>query len=538
MQVGTAENTPGSPTAQISPDASSSRWVAIRSLTLPLVLLLVLRLPSLFEPHWYTDEAGYANVAYQMAHGKVLFLTTWNNKPPLLFWIYQLGFGIGGTSEFGIHLISTVTEAMGLLGTWMLARQVLSPRRVWVAMLLTAFFLAAPFLNGDLALPENLLIGLTPWSMLAVLAALRAPGNGRALLWALAAGVLFGGAVLIQQTALADLAAAMVVIVVASRRGWWLAGGTFAAAALVFAAVLTPFVMAAGLHNVFFLLVTSYNGYTTSSLHPSLVSLLPRAVAGLLLVGGAFLARSWPAKRLLPWVWLATLLLAYGLPNRDYLHFLLPAVPAACLLVARARVPQWGWWRSRSRLAVLPLLGSVAVGGFIWGSLLGAGFAQGSLFTAKLTGEYYPAFVGRLTGAVSMTDYVSLYSHAAVSEYQAVTWIRRNHLTGSTAVIWSPDSWAYLLAGLRPILPEPTIYENDTLLGTTKLLRRVESQRPVVIFLTQNSYTEYGPILPLLQRGYTEVQAPAYGELWIRSDVATRVLTAAEDKTDLKRSRH
>jgi len=537
VEAALAEGTPGSPTPELSTNASSSRWATSRSLTVPLVLLLVLRLPSLFEPHWYTDEAGYANVAYQMAHGKVLFLTTWNNKPPMLFWIYQLGLGIGGTSEFGIHLISTVTEAVALAGTWILARQFLSPPRVWVATLLTAFFLSAPFLNGDLALPEDLLIGLTPWAMLAVLAALRAPGKRRAVLWAVVAGVLFGVAILIQQTALADLIAAIVVILVCRRRGWWLAGTASTVAALLFVIVITPFVIAAGLHNVFFLLVSSYNGYTSTSLHPSLGSLLSRAVGCLLLLGGAYLARSWPAERLLPWVWLATLLLAYGLPNRDYLHFLLPAVPAAALLLARARLPQFRKWRTSSRLATVLLIGSVAIGTFIWGSLLGAGFSQGGLFTAKLTAEYYPAFLGKLTGAVSMREYVSLYSPPAIAEYQAVTWIRRNHLTGSTAVVWSPDSWAYLLAGLRPILPEPTIYENDTLLGTSTLLQRVKSQRPVVVLLTQNSYTEYGPIVPLLQRGYTEVQASANGELWIRSDVAARVLTAAENSVDLKRSR-
>jgi 4-amino-4-deoxy-L-arabinose transferase-like glycosyltransferase len=517
-------------------DSPRSGWAAIRSLTVPVVLLLVLRLPSLFEPHWYSDEAGYANVAYQMAHGKVLFLNTWNNKPPLLFWIYQLGLGISGPSEFGIHLLSTSTEVMALAGTWVMARQFLSPRRAWVAMLLTAFFLATPLFNGDLALPENFLIGLTPWAMLAVLEALRAPGRRRAITFGVAGGVLFGGAILIQQTALADLIAAVVVTVVCQPRRWWLAGTAGAVAALVFAVVLTPFVINAGLHNVVFLLVTSYNGYTSSSLHPSLATLLPRALGGLLLVVGAYMARHWRAERLLPWVWLATLLLAYGLPNRDYVHFLLPAVPAAALLLARTRVPGWRAWRSWSGLAVLPLLGSVAVGIFVWGTLLGSGFSQGSLFTAKLTGEYYPAFVGKLTGTLSVNDYVSLYSPAAIAEHDAVVWIRRNHLTGSTAVVWSPDSWAYLLAGLRPILPEPTIYENSTLLGNATLLRRVEADRPVVVFLTQNSYTAYGPILPVLQESYTEVEASAVGELWIRSDVATRVLTAREKRADAERS--
>ncbi|HEY6539206.1 MAG TPA: glycosyltransferase family 39 protein [Candidatus Dormibacteraeota bacterium] len=507
-----------------------------RSLTVPLVMLLVLRLPSLFEPHWYTDEAGYANTAWEMAHGKVLYLTAWNNKPPLLFWLYQLSSGGSGSSILGLHLLSTGAEVSALVATWVLARRYLSRGRCWIAMLVAAFFLATPVFNGDLALPENFLIGLTPWAMVAVLAALRSPPGRRALAWALLAGLLLGAAILIQQTALADLVAAALVLVAAGRRGWRLAAASTLTAVLLFGAVLAPFLAAAGFHHVFFLLATSYSSYTTSSLKPSLFTLFPRFAELLLLLGGVFVARRWPAERLLPWVWLATVLFAYSVPNRAYPHFLLPAVPAGALLVARAGPPDWRAWPARARLAMVPLLCSLALGVLVWVSLTLAGAANGSLFTFKLTGEYYPAFVGRLTGALTMSQYVSVYAQAPLAEDEAVGWIKRNHLEGVTAVVWSPDSWAYRQAGLRAILPEPTIYENRTLLGEAALLRRVRQGRPVVVLLTSNSYTEYGPIFSVLKPAYTEVQVSAYGELWIRSDVAIRVLTRARYRADSQRS--
>jgi hypothetical protein len=498
-------------------------WAASRSLTVPLVLLLVLRLPSLFEPHWYNDEAGYATTAWLMAHGKVLFLTTWNNKPPLLFWLYQLASGISGTREIGLHLLSTVTEVAALVGTWRLATQYLSPPRVWIATLVTTFLLATPTLNGDLALPEDFLIGFTVWGMVAMLAALRAPGRRQALLLAAVAGVLFGGGCLIQQTVLADLAAALLLLLVAGRNRWELGLATAASAAVVIAAVLAPFVAAAGLHNVVFFLVTSYSSYTTISLHPSVWSVFPRVLGGFLLVAGALLARRWPTERLLPWVWLATLLLAYVIPNRGYLHFLFPAVPAAALLVARVGNPGRQKWGSRARLAGAPLLGSLLVGGYLWFALLGSGQIGGGLFPVRLTELYYPNFAGWLAGNVSRTDYDALYSRDSLEEHDAVAWLRQNHLTGSTAVVWSPDAWAYLLGRLQPILPEPTIYMNSYLLGSKLLFQRVSQERPVVVIVTRDSYTTYGPIQPLLQRDYTEVQASANGELWVRSDATLRV---------------
>jgi 4-amino-4-deoxy-L-arabinose transferase-like glycosyltransferase len=528
--------TSGPQSASSGADAppSKSRWQRWRSLTVPLTLLLVLRLPSLFEPHWYTDEAGYANVAWQMMHGKVLFLTTWNNKPPLLFWIYQLGLLISGPNEFGIHLLSTLTEAAALAGTWVLARSYLSPRRVWIAMLVAAFFLATPVFNGDLALPENFLIAFTVWGMVVVLASVRATDTWRATMLAAAAGVLFAAAVLIQQSAVADLAAALLVLLLVSRRGWLQAAAAAVSASVVVVAVMTPFVLAAGMHNVVFFLITSYSGYTQNQLPLTFWALLPRTLAGVLILVGAYSARKWPAQRLLLWVWLASLLLFYVIPNRDYMHFLLPAVPAASLLICASRLPNWRAWRSRVGLAGAPLLAAVLVSTGLWVGLLGADLVGGSLFTVKLTGEYYPAFVGQLTGALTPAQYVSVYDQRAVAEYQAVIWIKRNKLTGSTAVVWSADSWAYLLGNLEPILPEPTIYMNNALLGTTELLHRVQVEQPVVVILTSDAYTAYGPIIPLLEHTYTEVQESANGQLWIRSNVASKVLAAGTLPTGAK----
>ena len=153
---------------------------------------------------------------------------------------------------------------------------------------------------------------------------------------------------------------------------------------------------------------------------------------------------------------------------------------------------------------------------------------RGSISPGSHNGVRTPAPVGKLTGQLTESEYASVYGPTISAEHDAAVWIKRNHLTGATAVVWSPNSWDYLLAGLRPILPEPTVYENSALLGNQTVLRRVQADRPVVIFLTHNSYTKYGPILPILQKSYTEVQATAVSELWIRSDVATRVLAAAE----------
>ena len=78
---------------------------------LPVALYLLLRLPSLIEPQWYSDEAGYASTAWLTHAGYGLYVDAWNNKPPLLFGIYGLSEALFGASEAGIHALSIQTKA-------------------------------------------------------------------------------------------------------------------------------------------------------------------------------------------------------------------------------------------------------------------------------------------------------------------------------------------------------------------------------------------------------------------------------------------
>jgi 4-amino-4-deoxy-L-arabinose transferase-like glycosyltransferase len=490
----------------------------------PLLLLLFLRLPSLFEPHWYTDEAGYATTAWLMTHGKVLYLTVWNNKPPLLFWIYDLALAWFGATELGLHLLSALAGLVALSGTWVLARTYLSPARTWAAMLLSAFLLGTPIFNGDLALPECFLIAFTVWAMVGLLAALRASGLRRALLCAGVAGLLLGLACLIQQTALADAFAGVLVVLLAGRRGRLLGLVATAVLVVVVGLVLMPFVAAAGAHNVFFFLVSSYAGYTSGTLHPALTSIGPRVLAGGLLLVGAWWARRWPPERLLPWVWLASLLLAYVIPNRPYVHFLLPAVPAAALILARINPVRLWRLPGRSVLDRAPLLGSTLVSAVLWMGLLGSQLGSGSLFAVKLTAEYYPAFLGRISGAISPVTFSTVYQRFPLAEQAALVWVRQHQLSGRTAVVWSADSWAYLLGGLDPVLPAPPIYMDQMWLGTKGLIARVEAERPVLIIVAGDSYPSSAPLKPFLRAAYTEVESADQGQLWVRAYVAVRLV--------------
>ena len=109
-----------------------------------LVTLAVLRLPSLMEPHWYTDEAGYVNVARELLSGKILYSQTWNNKPPLMLWTIALEVKLFGSSELGLHVLTLISGLATIAAIVWAASRLYTPRRALVAGVIAAVILGLP----------------------------------------------------------------------------------------------------------------------------------------------------------------------------------------------------------------------------------------------------------------------------------------------------------------------------------------------------------------------------------------------------------
>jgi len=481
------------------------------------VIFCLLRAPSLIEPHWYTDEAGYAVTAWLAIHGHPLYGAVWNNKPPLLFWTYGLLVAWFGPSEAALHAASLISGliAVGVVHRILLRHQ--GAARAAIGGLIAAVLLGTPVLNGDLALPENLLIGPAAVGILLLLRAEDASPGRRTLGWTAAAGGCFAVATLYQQTALDVVGAATLWLLV--RSGWSgrhrLAALLGPWAALVVAA-LAPYAIWVGPSRLVFLLVTSYTGYTASSLPPTLTNLAVRLIEVGALLAGAWLARRLPSWQLLVWIWAACALIVATLPNRPYPHFGLPAVAPVAILLASARWPRADAWR---RLASPPrvgeallLLAALVPVGIGW-SLLSP---PGAFYSLELTGVYYQSVLGRLDGTLGRSAFRSPFGQEATAEVAVASWLRSHHLAGSSAVVWSANAWVDLLTPLRPDLVTPTVYMNEYWLGAAGVLARIRRARPRVIVADQTSLEEFPGVVPILHAAYREVEVAVPMSVWLR----------------------
>ncbi|MGZ6046226.1 MAG: ArnT family glycosyltransferase [Isosphaeraceae bacterium] len=486
--------------------------------TLAVLFFTALRLPAFFEPHWYTDEAGYATAAREMLRGKVLYADIWNNKPPLQLWTVAAGVRLFGSSEAGLHLITYVFGLVALSGMAYAAFKLLSRPRAVIALLTVSVILGTPVLDAELLIPESLLIAATSWAGALLLVRLSRPeSNGWR--WAAWVGILAALAVAYQQTALADGAAFLLILLIHPRATRAQLAAYVAAFAAITAAWLAPSLILAGPHNVVFALAGFYVPYTISNLPSDRMTAVMLALsiplAAVFAAAGALALRARP----LPWaagLWSVAALLAAGAPQHPYAHLLLPAVVPTALALA-AWVPV-----ATNRLPTSSRL-RLGIAGFAAAALISVGLAHGTGLDWVPPPSSQPTLIGYYSGFAlaaarvnSMDDWSDSFDSRVAPDAEVAAWLNARGLSQSRAVVWSSDAWLYLLADLDELMPTPPIYNNFVLLGYEgQVSSFVEDKRPEVIVTNDLDTASFPEIMPLLLRGYTQVFSAGLDHVWL-----------------------
>ena len=370
-----------------------SRFVGLRLVAAWIVLVAT----ALFlRPLLPIDETRYASVAWEMwLRGDLLVPhlngLPYSDKPPLLFWLFNLGWWIFGVNDAWPRLVPALFALANLFLTAALAR------RLWPdlpAVARAAPFVLLGFLLWSVFTPMVMFDMLvTFFVLLALLGLERARRRGGVLPWlqvgaALGLGILAKGpVVLLVPASVALLAPWWGAGGEGGSRGWrWglgFAGAVALATALALAWAL-PAAQAGGPAYAQAILFTQ----TEERLIHSVAHRRPGWWYLALLPGLLFPYSLWPPlwkalSRLRPRAtdsgdrfalsWLFPGFLVFSLVSGKQPHYLLPLLPACALLAARLLAgaePELRRWHLLSPLAVLLLVGT---------ALAGASFLAGPL---------------------------------------------------------------------------------------------------------------------------------------------------------------
>ncbi len=167
-------------------DRGSLRWGVI--VLVALAWAVVVRAPFLDLASG--DDVFFAQIAAQWLHGRLPYVGAFDVKPPGVFIALLAPVFLGGNSPWVLHAVSTVGDAVAMLGLYRLATLMGDRRMGLWACALYPTFSAWTFNNVAYAVLEPLQI----WAVTAALTS-----QGRRLSWIALAGLASGCACMIKQ---------------------------------------------------------------------------------------------------------------------------------------------------------------------------------------------------------------------------------------------------------------------------------------------------------------------------------------------------
>ena len=395
-----------------------------------IVITLLLRYPSLFEPYWHGDEGISLALGQAIRRGELIYRDITDNKPPLLYIIFSIGgslawakgilllWSIGTVSSFYFLAISLVKKSWAILST-----------------IFFSIIINIPLFEGNVANGEIFFILPTTFGML--------------LLWKYKdslslrpffnIGAVFSLGFLFKVPAVSDFIAAIIFLIFVEegflRRKLFIRLFVLTAGFITpFVITLLPFVLSGALSDFWvnvFERNLSYSSWENSFRIYYLIFLII-----VLPLFYYFRKRFSPAFMLL-FLWFFLAVLGSRISIRPYTHYLIQVLPSLSLIVFFIIFDI----RRNFLLAFVPLFFYLALVPQFPLNRGSVGYQLG----------YYRNFIDYKSGKINITVYRSFFDPHVPRTYAVADYLKANTLPGQPTFIWGDDALIYDLSDRPPI---------------------------------------------------------------------------------------
>ncbi len=477
-------------------------------------LILILRIPSFFEPYSYGDEMIYLTLGEAVRHGLTLYKNIHDNKPPL---IYLLAAIAGNLFWFKV-----------ILAFWMLATIVVfwklttvlfeknppagGTKLQKIATIIFALLSTLPLLEGNIVNSELFLIGPI---MLAFLILLSKPIHQLADKKVFLAGLLFSVAALFKIPASFDIGAIVLFWIVVSKINKEniveIAKKTFVLALGFAFPILATFIWywaKGALHDYFVAAFLQNIGYLSSwrgggqNQTPFLVKNGPLLFRSSIILIGLIILKIKNKKLsttfIFATVWLLTSLFAATLSERPYPHYLIQSIgPISILtaiLLASTKIEQ--------ALAVIPLFLALLVPVYYK-------FYYYSTFT------YYSRFIKFTTNQISKEEYFNEFDSHVNRNYKIAKYLSISSNPNDPVFVWGDSPPIYALSKRLPPFKYVANYHINDFSSQDEVMQALKKNPPKFI-VTLEEGGDFPALGTFLTLNYVPVETAPNYEIWIK----------------------
>lgn len=469
---------------RVSKKLHMPKWLFVLLLT-----VLILRIPSFFEPYSYGDELIYLTLGEAVRRGIPLYSGIHDNKPPLLYIIA----GIAG-SLFWFKAILAIWHLITVYLFWRLTEAMFSsgpkappgrwPRKeklVKVATVIFALLTTIPLLEGNITNAEIFMIGPIIAAFLILFTKKLSPKN------LVLAGVLFSVAALFKVPAAFDIPAIIFLWMVSVKK---FTGKNFKQIVLNSGYLALGFLTPILATLIWYTLRGAANEYITAAFlqnvgylstwrpgdvaKPLLVRNAPLLVRTSVVVVGMLILyrmrKKLSGQFIFTTSWLLLALFAATLSERPYPHYLIqPAAPIsilAAVLFTQKTLEQ--------SLAILPLTLAFFVPVYF-------------KFWYYPTTTYYVRFVKLAAGQISKDEYLSTFGSHVLRNYKIADYLARLTKKDDRVFVWGDGVAIYALSRRLPPIKYVADYHIADFSSPSEVMAALDANMPAYIIVLPDS---------------------------------------------------
>lgn len=436
-----------------------------------LALVMILRIPSLFEPYYYGDEMIYMTLGTGVRQGEILYKDLHDNKPPLLYWAAAIAGNL-----FTFKAILAFWNIATIFVFWKLTERLMnnppSPKASAgpkIATLVFALLTSLPLFEGNIVNAELFMIGPT---ILAFYILLSKELNIKNLFFS---GILFSVASLFKIPAAFEVPVIIVYWLITDYKNWkTIIKKTFI--------LSLGFMLPIALTFIWYYLRGAFNEYLIAAYLQNLgyvkswkVRDVPMMYRIATIVFGVILlwiARFKISKKFI-FLSLWTMFALFGvvLSGRPYPHYFIQAIAPVSILLAM-------FFSDKSieqSLVVIPLALSFFVPVYYKFWLYPVTF-------------YYERFINFSIGKITKEQYFNQFNDKATRNYDIARFLSSTTLETDRVFMWDSDSsTVYSLARRLPPIKYVADYHINDFSSKSELMVSLNETLPKMILLSDSN---------------------------------------------------
>ncbi|MBN1169119.1 hypothetical protein JXA63_04485 [Candidatus Woesebacteria bacterium] len=474
-----------------------------------MAIVLVLRIPTFFEPYSYGDEMIYLSLGEGVRKGLTLYSQIHDNKPPLLY--------------LTAALAGNLLWFKAILATWSLVTiflfwkfvEVLYPKKSNLQKLATvifAIYTTIPRLEGHIANAENFMIGFTIAAFLTLLKPTIKKQKLKPKKLVIA-GVLFSIATLFKVPAMFDLAAIIFLWVAIAKPERKVLLNIIKKIAYLLTGFMVPILLTllwywlrGAFHEYLVAAFLQNVGYLSSwrpgdIREPFLVRngpLLTRAAIVALAHVILYIYRKKLSRQFMfVSSWLFLTLFAVTLSERPYPHYLLQSVAPISILAAMLVFKK----DLEQSLVIIPLTITFLVPVYFD-------------FWHYSTVNYYVRFIKFATGNTTKQQYIKTFGGEVERNYEIAEFVSSNTDKNEKMLVWGDGSAIYALSKRLPPIKFVADYHINDFSTHEEIIKQIRVTMPKVIVILPNS-PGFAELDKLVSKNYILTKDVNGATIWI-----------------------